>query len=222
MYLEMRRHRFILLPLSVGLIVVLTATLFALPKARAIIKLKGELAKEKERLSRLTEKATFLAGLDEYELERKVAVAEKALPSKKVMGEIFAALSFLSSEGDVSLSDLTVSPGKFYPEKFEELSFKITFKSSRDELKSFFFIGKINQILPVMKVKGFNIKRKTINLKLESYFSPTPKSLGKIDTPLPKISREEEKVYGKISQLKSFEERLPAVPRGREDPFSEF
>lgn len=216
----MKKYRFVLLPLASGLIIVLTTTLFALPKIKTIVELKGGLGKEEAKLSRLTEKSALLEGLDEYELGKRVAMVEEALPSKKAVAEILAALSFVAEESNASLVGFDISPGKLFPETFEEIIFKATFEGPRDEIEK--ILRRVNQVLPVTRVIGFNIKETKTTLEIESYFSPLPKSLGKIDTPLPKISKEEEGVYRKIAQFESFEKRLPVVPTGKEDLFSEF
>ena len=219
MHYEMKRYRFVLLPLISGLVIFLTTTLFALPKVKTIIELKEKLVRDRERLARLTEKVSLLEGFDQYELEKKVVAAEKALPSKKVVAEILVDLSSLSSENQVSFGRFEISPGLLFPEKFEELTFKASFEGPRDKIEN--LLGRIYEVLPVMKIVSFNLRGEKATLEIESCFSPLPESLGKIDTPLAKISKEEDEVYQKISQLKGFEGALPLVPSGKDDPFSE-
>lgn len=216
----MRKYRFVLLPLAASLIIVLSTILFVLPKVREIFEIKGRLEEEQEKLSSLTEKVAFLVGLDEYELGEKVVVAEEALPSKKAIAEILVALSSLSSETEVSFGGLEISPGKLVPEKFEVLAFKLTLEGPRPNIQNFF--GRVNQVLPIMKVISFGIQEEKATVEIESYSSSLPKSLGKIDTPLPEITKEEEKIYQKIAQFESFEKKLPSIPTGKENPFSEF
>lgn len=216
----MKKYRFILLPLVSGLVIFLTTVLFTLPKLKATVVSRGELEEKKERLSRLTGKATLLESLDEYELEKKVAIAEKALPSKKALAEILVGLSSLSSENGVSFIGFSIAPGGLLPEEFEELVFQATFEGARDKLES--FLGKLNQVLPIMKVTSFDIQEEKIMVKIESYSSPLPESLGKIDAPLPQITKEEEKIYQTIAQFESFEKKLPTLPTGKENLFSEF
>lgn len=216
----MKKYRFVLLPFASALIIVLTSALFALPKIKTIVEFKGGLGKEREKLSRLTEKSTLLEGLDEYELGKRVAMVEEALPSKKAVAEILVALSFVAEESNASLVGFDISPGELFPEKFEEIIFKATFEGPRDDVEK--ILRRVNQVLPVTRVISFNIKETKTTLEIESYFSPLPKSLGKIDTPLPKISKEEEGVYRKIAQFESFEKRLPVIPVGKKNLFSEF
>lgn len=216
----MKKYRFILLPLVCCLVIVLTTVLFALPKLRATVDSREKLKKEREKLSRLTGKTTFLEGLDEYELEKKVITVEKGLPSKKTLAEILVALSSLSSESDLSFVGFSMVPGDLLPEEFEALIFQATFEGPRDNLES--FLGRVNQVLPIMKVIGFDIQEEKATVKIESYSSPLPKSLGKIDAPLPQITKEEEKIYQKIAQFESFEKKLPSIPTGKENLFSEF
>lgn len=215
-----RKYRFVLLPLITGLMVALITIVFAVPKIKTVVEVKGRLPEKKEKLSRLTEKVAFLEKLDAYELENKVVIVEKALPSKKAVVEILAALSSTSLESGVSFVGFGISPGKLSPEKFEELSFKATFEGPIESVKD--FLERMGEVLPVMNVVAFKIKEEKVSLEIESYFSPLPKSLGKIDTPLPKISQKEEGIYRKIAQFKSFERALPTVPTGKEDPFSGF
>ncbi len=136
----MRKYRFILIPLVTALIIVLTTSLFALPRFKTIVELKGELNQGKEKLSRLTEKAALLEGFDPYELEKKIEMTEKALPSKKAVAEILATLSSISNETGVFFVGFEISPGEIASEKFEKLPFKAIFEGSGDEVKE--FLGK--------------------------------------------------------------------------------
>lgn len=216
----MKRYRFVLLPLAACLIIVVTTIVFASPKLKTIAEIKQRLPEEKEKLSRLTKKAAQLESLDERELEKKVTMSEKALPSKKTVSGILSVFSSLAEETDVFFVDFEVSPGKFLPGEFEVVLFEATFKGPREEVKT--LLEKMRQVLPVVKVVGFEIKGEEATLSVESYFSPLPESLGKIDTPLPEISQKEEKIYQKIAQFKIIEKELPSVPGGKENPFSEF
>ena len=215
-----KKYRYILLPFVSGLIIVLVTTIFVLPKIKLLVDTRTDLRNKKEKLSRLTEKATLLEGFDEYELKKKVVVAEKALPSKKAIAEILATLSSLSSQSGVSFVGINISPGKLIPEKSGKLVFQASFKGSKEDLKA--FLRKLDEVLPVMGVVSLGVKGETLSLKIESYFSPPPESLGKIDVPLSKISQLEEDTYRKIAQFKDFEEKLPSVPIGKENPFSTF
>lgn len=214
----MGKYRFVLLPILSGLIIVLVTVFFALPKIRTIASLKDQLGNEKEKLSRLTEKSALLEGFDQHELDKKVTIVETALPSKKAVAEILVTLSSLSIDSGVTLVGFSISPGILVPEEPGELVFQSTFEGPRENLKN--FLTKAGKVLPIIKVISLGIEQESATLKLESYYTPLPKTIGTIDTPLAKISESEEKIYQTIAQFESFERKLPKVPTGKDDPFS--
>ncbi len=216
----MKKYRFVLFPLATGFIIVATTVLFVLPKLKIIVEIKQSMKNDKEKLSRLTDKVNLLEGLDEYELGRRVAVSEAALPSKKAVAKLLTATSFLAEETGASLVDFNISPGEVLPEKSEAVTFEATFKGPRDEIEK--VLRRANLVAPVIRVLSFNFEASRTILEMMIYFSPLPKTLGRVDTPLPKISKEEEKIYEKIAQLESFEKRLPPVATGKDNLFSEF
>lgn len=214
----MKKYKFVLMPLAVAGMIALTTVLFTLPKLKAVLFLKIQINQAKEKLARLTQKASLLEGLDHQVLEKKVAVVEQALPSKKFVSTMISALGRVSQETGVSFIDFEIEPGEMTPEKYETLIFKAVFRGDRHKIEA--FLVKIKQVLPVMRVVGFKIKRGKTTLEIESYSSPLPQSLGKVDNPLPEITRPESEAYQTINQYVVFEKELPSVATGKEDLFS--
>jgi len=217
----MKKYRFLLLPFTASAIIGLTMIFIALPKIRSFILVKKDLKEKQEKLADLTEKASLLKGLNDYQLKEQVEILEKVLPSKKKIAEILTILAFLASETNTNLVDFSIVPGELMFEGFEEIVFQAGFKGSIKEVKM--LLGKINQALPVMRVVSFAIEEDVAGLEIESYVSALPEFLGKIDDPLPEISLEEENVYQQIAGFETIpEELLQPVPLGKEDLFADF
>jgi len=217
----MKRYSLVFLPIIVGSILVLMTIVFALPKARNVFKMKGEIKQRQEKLARLMEKEAFLKSLDEYQLTEKTRRVERALPSKKEVATLLIALRNVSQKANVSLSGFSLSPGSVYPQKFERLDFKITITGAEKNISQ--FLKQIRQVLPLISITDVKIEKERAILSLETYFSPLPQSLGKIDKPLPKISAKENEVYQKLAGFSIFtdESSLPVMPLGKQDPFSQ-
>lgn len=218
----MRKYRFVLLPMAALLIIGASAVFFALPRVTALLALRQELAVEKEKLACLTEKISILERLNESQLEQRVLLTERALPSRKAIAEILSAVSALTNETGVTLTEFNISPGRWVSEELETIICYLGV-SGEDYERLESFIKALHQTLPVVRVIGFNIERDEAILEVETYSSPLPKSLGLFDTPLPQLSSAEEKAYQEVVGFQSFsEENLAPLPVGKEDLFGGF
>lgn len=229
--LALAKYRFLALPTLVGLIILVLTLTLLLPRISQILKIRQTLAQEKVRLSKLTQKVADLEGLDEPELSAKADLMISSLPAEKDIPRIFATLKSLGSEAGVTLESIKVAPGELSTVSAQPrakgppvLSFEISAKGAMEAIKS--FLGQVESTIPVMQTTDVSLTRTEGEVKadisLDTYFLPLPKTLGAVETPLVKITPNEELLYQEIARFTTplTEGALPSVTTGKEDLFS--
>lgn len=217
----MKKYRFILWPGLIAIFIGFTMIVFTLPKARSLFLLRKDLALAKEKLSRLTQKASLLQALNEAQLEKQVLLMEKALPSRKAVVETLNLVAALTAETGVNFLDFEVSPGQWISEGLETVICHLSVSGGYEELGD--FISQIHQSLPVLRVVSFDMEEDEFVFGVEAYSSPLPESLGEIDLALPQLSLLEENTYQKVAGFRSFtRESLAPAPAGKENLFGGF
>ncbi|MGB9706995.1 MAG: hypothetical protein ACPLXP_02920, partial [Microgenomates group bacterium] len=139
-----------------------------------------------------------------------------ALPPEKDVANILLTLKLLSTQQGITLQRVQIDPG-------ETLSLKI--EGSPEKITG--FMEKIETVLPLMKLEETSISFKEEGLleatvKVKVSFLPLPKELGAMESPLPLITSQEEKIYQEVANFNSVltEESLPPVQSGKENPFA--
>jgi Tfp pilus assembly protein PilO len=233
--LILTRYRPFFFPLLIGLVILFLTITLLIPKITQIFEVRQSLSKEKARLAKLTQKLADLEGLDDNELATKATLMVVALPAEKDVPLILATLSSLGREAGMGIESVKVSPGELSTEsgkikkkgKEEEtptLPFEVLVKGTIESLKN--FLDRLGSTIPVMRVESASLSFEEgewqAKISLDTFFLPLPKSLGAVETPLAKISPEEELIYKRIEkyQAPAFEGDLPSVVTGKEDPFS--
>lgn len=225
------KYRLLTLPTLVCLIILVLTLALLLPKINQIIKTRQSLAQEKVRLSKLTQKIADLEGLDESELSVKANLLISSLPTEKDVPKIFATLKSLGLQTGVTLENVKVTPGELSTISAQPktkgppaLSFEVSAKGTMEAMKS--FLGQATSTIPVMQITDVSLERAvgeaTADISLDTYFLLLPKTLGALETPLAKITLNEELLYQEIAEFTTplTEETLPSVATGKEDLFS--
>lgn len=228
---KITKFRFLALPTLAGLIILILTLTLLLPKINQILKIRQSLAQEKVRLSKLTQKVADLEGLDESELSLKANLLIRSLPAEKDVPQIFATLAGLGSQTGVTLESIEVSPGELSTVSAQPgtkgpplLTFEVSGRGTMEAMKSFF--GQAALTIPVMKISDVSLTSTggeiTTDILLDTYFLALPKTLGPVETPLAKVTSNEETLYQEIRGFTSplTEEVLPSVTTGKEDLFS--
>jgi Tfp pilus assembly protein PilO len=217
------------------LIMILASTLLILkPKLSEIFSQQRKLKREKERLARLTQKLAALEGLNEYGLSAKTEWALKILPASKDVPRALSGLRTLSEPEDLILTDIKVQPGHISNGEPEgkgtqakgapSLDFQIAAYGSLENLAN--FLKKVNSVAPLMRVVEVSFSKGgdeiESEIQLKAYYSPLPQSLTALEQPLPSITREENEVYERLSEIEILESEslLQPIEIGREDPFN--
>lgn len=230
----MQKPIYIRLATPIVLIGIVVATLFfARPQYDRVKKARQALASERQKIEKLEAKVQALETLDETELSQKVEAALKALPAKKEVLPGILIMSRLAEETGMIIERFSVSPGEISEEESEEgkattskeeLSFKLEVLGSQEQFRA--FLERLAEFVPLTDVKkaslSFTGDVGTAEFTWELYFSPLPKVIGEPETPLPKLTAEEEEAFARISTLPYYvsEKVFTPVPSGRENPFT--
>jgi len=211
----------------IGIFLVFISWSFIIPKTRDVLEAKKALDQEKIRLSRLEAKLADLKTLNEFELSERTTLSLQAIPDKKNVMAVMTSLRTQATETGAAIESLQVSPGELSATAsakpgVDKLDFKLEIVGTLDSVLNLF--EKIQSSLPLVSLSQVKIELSgetvTVSLTLESYFLPLPETLEAIDSPVPKLTSDEEKVLGEISSY-SF---LPPVSFppvvGRTNPFS--
>jgi len=222
-------------PILSVLVVIILSIFFLIPKTREIYSLINEREKVAKQVENLSQKLLDLQTLSEAELFDSANLLLSALPEEK---DFYKTLSLIKSflwESGVDLISFDFSPGGMETlQESQPMAIKIFFSSTLTDLKA--FSQALEKSLPLMSIGSLKItaspatgsaerQRTEGTLTIKSYFLPLPKTLGKVDQPLAKITSEDLKL---IEELKSYQhgpyetersvEEL-AVPVGKENPF---
>ncbi len=128
----------------------------------------------------------------------------------------------------VSPGELATVSGKPDKEKTEGgtplLVFEIMARGTMEVIKN--FLDRFDAATPIMQIEEVSLSYEEGEwqgkISLNSFYLPLPKTLGVMETPLVKITPDEEIVYKRIEKFRSavIEETLPPVRSGKEDLFS--
>jgi Tfp pilus assembly protein PilO len=202
---------------------------FLLPKFNQV---KGQYeANEKARKQKeaLQAKIQDLQSLNEYELSEKSELLLLALPAGKDVAGKMSLVSKITEESGLVVESLKISPGEVATQSAEkkevdELVFKLTLSG---EINQFIdFLENASEFLPLMGVTDINIElannsQATINCTLKSYYADLPASLGKVDSPVPKLTAQEETLLEELRKYSSYEtEIFEPMPGGKANPFT--
>lgn len=224
------KYKTIIFPILVGAAGLSLTVLVIIPQIRGYFNSKEDEVVTQNRLKILEVKAQELEGISKDDLSRKVRVATVALPIEKDYTTVFGLLQRLSAEAGVNLESVNLdTEGVKDSIGASNFSVKIAINANNLSLDEFF--KKIENTPTVLNVGSLTTDITSDNLlssslSLDVYFSPAPKTLGGIDSPLPELTTEEEILISKLEQAlavapvtSTSEQPSTLLPRGKPNPF---
>jgi Tfp pilus assembly protein PilO len=218
-------HLFLPAVLVVSLVIGWT---FFLPRFEQIKGIYDSLQKGRARVSQLQTKIQDLETLNEYELSGKSEMLLTALPSQKNPVGMMTMVDQLAEENGLLVEELKVSPGEVATEAAEiteagELVFKLTMSGDISQFLNFLKVA--NQSLPLVtiQIKNFDISGQSFStdVTLIGYYSGLPKTLGKAEAPVPKLTSEEEELLNQLRGYHLYQtETFEPQPGGKPNPFT--
>ena len=235
---EISKQKRFLFPLVAVLFVVLASLFILKPKIGQILEPRRTIAGQKQLLSKLTEKAAVLEGLDKNELNDKVDFSFKVVPVEKDVPLIMSLVKDFSQQAGLSLKTIKTDPGGISTEsaskqissgaeEVDSYPFTLVLEGGLPEAKS--FLDLIKQTAPLIKVESFSMsneqtetgKSGQISLAISTYFHPLPTELGPVESPVALLTQQEEKLYETLTKLTvpATQENFQEVPSGKANIF---
>lgn len=210
------------------------------PVIRSSIDILSQVQALEDHVTTLTQKENFLRALDEESLRQELLTLLSAVPSDKSIPTIFSTIDNVVGQTGLSLADMTVTnPGSLATEAATRKSteekkigvslipFSLTLRGSPSQIADFF--SKVISVRRLVRVRTFEAAidhSQVTNLRvdLDSFYSPLPSSLGKVDQKLATLTPEEENVIQKLAAYpwgsQSIFSTSAAPPQERANPFS--
>lgn len=228
-----------LIPTLVSVIIVVLTVVFLIPKLNEVRDVNEQVNQTKVRVDKLEQKLNSLKTLSEPELQKNVDLLTLALPTGEDVFNLISLVKTIGQENNLNLVSYSLSqtdtPTSNTTNTTEALSVDLngTFNADLDSLQN--FIRQIESTLPLTTVENIKVKTMeasgsaqinlyalSLEVKIRSLYSPLPKTLGKVETPLPKITDNDNKLIEQIKKFSTYETQqvpLETVTVGRENPF---
>lgn len=218
--------------------VIILTLFFLLPKGREIFELKKKTDLQNAELKALEEKLIDLQTLSEVDIGESSGILVEALPAQKDFYKSLGLLKKLASQNNIILNSFELSPGEISsaPATFQSpvsfMAIKFSFTSSFENFRS--FLENLENSLPLTQIEliKFDLFSATSSAEtslepwlgemvVKTAFASLPKTLGTIQSPLPKISSKDQELIEKLKTYYLFiPESLPEESAvGKENPF---
>ena len=232
------RNRIIIFPALVGLAGLSLIVLVIIPQIIGYLKSQDDAKKTQSRLEILEVKAAELSNLPEEELKQKLQFAVTALPTTKDYTSVIGLIQRLSVESGVTLESVNLDTSKS-ASLTDVNSFAVNVEIASSKISLDEFLKRIEDGPVLMKIGRIEVNLAgsddsvTASVLIDVFFSPTPKNLGSVETPLPKLSEEEQQLVLELESKVALvpvsiltptgeiTEQPPAniLPRGKANPF---
>jgi Tfp pilus assembly protein PilO len=187
-----------LLLIVVGVVLLSISWTIVGPQVGKISTGRASLQKEETRLKQLQAKFDDLSGLNEFELTERNTLTLKAIPDSKNVFGAMITIKTLANETNIAISEIQVDPGDISSESAKKVFTNVAFdlKINGSFLDIIDFVKKTEKVLPLMTLGKFKTSisggNASAEFSLGTPFYPMPKELGKIDTPLAKLTTDED------------------------------
>lgn len=237
-------NKLIIFPVLVALASGTLIVLVIFPQIKGYFKGQEDIKITQERVKVLGVKAEELQNVPEEDLKSKLQTAVQTLPEDKDYTSVIGVVQRLAATSGVSLASVNLEGGgsKGVP-GVSSFGVKASITGSRSGFDE--FVKAVQNAPILMKISAISVDTSgaqdqvSVSLSLSVYYSPTPKSLGSIDSPLPKLTEDEEKLAAKLAsnvgsaptvvastistggEEPKIGEEPPKVllPRGKDNPF---
>lgn len=224
------KFRPLIIPVVVSVASVAIISLVIVPQILGFLEDQNNLQSAKERQKILEAKASELEGLDEVELNEKIALVNTLLPVDKEITSVVDALQRVTSLSNTILVSLQL--GQSPVSKEQGLSgFSISAEVAGPKESVNRLLENIEKAPRIMKITGIEIASArdktaiTANLSIDVYFAPLAGGTPKIDAPVQKLTKEDEDIISRFARIIPKQLTTPTgpeqilTPRGKPNPF---
>lgn len=193
-----------------------------------VFSLQSENKSKEEKLIKLAEKSNYLSGINKDQLELEVRNVEQVFPSKKPALELINSLTILAGRDKVSLSELTLNPGRIESGTSDQTQAQRSEQSTADNKApdpklqklniTFFVSGEFNDVnkfisdlelsSPIVQIDSLGILTKAgendkkiiqVNMSVEAFYQPAPSQLPALDQAVIPLTSQENEVLAQLS-----------------------
>lgn len=207
-----------------GILLVIFTWSFIVPQVKQILSAKSSLDQEQARLEKIKRKLNELRTINQNDLSQRTDLSLQAVPPEKNFLDLLSNLEKAANKNNLAVESFQVIPGSLNVTQQGKLSLKMSIAGSLENVKN--FLVSAENILPIvdMKVVKIGIEKDiaTTEVNLDLSFLPLPKTLGNIDSPLPRLTADEENALSKLSGFEYIQNDLgeSSVPAGKDNPFT--
>ncbi|MBI3577587.1 type 4a pilus biogenesis protein PilO [Candidatus Gottesmanbacteria bacterium] len=189
----------------------------------------------------LSQKAATLDALPETTLRAQLAIIVSAIPTDKAIPSVFATVDRVAAAAGVQVVDMSVTQaGSLATSSAQKLSAEektlgasllplaLSLRGSTEGLRA--FISRIGSVRRLLRIRNFDISviapgNVQARLALDTFYVPLPTTIGKIEQPLTKLTKEQEDALTKLASFPWFSQPQVSAPQGavfghKENPFA--
>ena len=216
-----QKYKFFIYPLLVVASSIVIILFLIIPQAKVLFTGQGKLNDSQVRLNILEVKVEELESLDKSDLSQKLSLTLTALPTEKDFATLIGIFKNLATTSGMSLTSLHLAGGSESQNAFLVKADLIGTTSSIGQL-----LENIEKSPRVMKVQSVETSSSSIGNIVSAvvtvlvYFEAAPKTLGPIDSALPKLTETDQTILGTLARSGSL---IPSgavsLPSGKANPF---
>lgn len=224
------RYRLYIFPAGVILSCLILIVFVMIPQIGKIIEGRQREEEFKVKSQFLATKAEALAGYSEVDLQQKVGFLLASLPAEKDFVSVIGLLQRLTSENGFSIVSLSLGAASGAPSSKEQ-SYGVKMDTIGSKALLNRLLNSIEGSPRLIRINDMEISAGkagdfvTASLTIEVLFSPMPKELGAVDSPLPEISESEQALIQRLARTQTVPTTagLPTsvslTPKGKANPF---
>ena len=214
------QYKLFIYPLVVVVASVVLIVFLILPQLKGLFLGQGNLNEAQGRLNVLSVKATELESLNANDLSQKLEVALAALPTDKDFSALIGIFKGLAASYGMNLTSHHLGGGVH----------QYGFTVKADMIGSATSLGNLLSCIEtsprVMRVQSMETTSSGLGntifttLTVLVYFSPSPKTLGSVDSALPNLSDDDQHVLATLARTNVGAINQPtSLPSGKSNPF---
>lgn len=229
------KYRIYIFPIAVTLSSLTLIALVIYPQISNLLTNRNVYTEVVQKSQFLEVKAQDLATIDEEEVKRKLAIALTAFPEDKDYTEIIGLMQILVSKYGFVLDSLQI--GTVATEKLGAANgFVIELQLQGSKVEFGELLATLEDTSRVMKIqrveRSSNAGAESVikgNVTLNIYYAPLPANLGAIDTPVTKLTPEDDTLIENLENdrkelyagFSSENQDTSLVPKGKANPFEQ-
>lgn len=173
-----------------------------IPQVYSFFSVTQEIQQTQEKIGVLKNNATYLASLNNAELDGQLQLVFDALPADKDFAAIIDAIDSAALDSGVEVNDYSVLIGELATpsaqlKQYFSVDLVLTISGDRNEAKA--FLQKMYEVLPISQVKSLSLTEDSSTMKISFFFKPYPKGAYKVTEPIGEIPQRQAALFNVLS-----------------------